>query len=75
MSREDAIRALSRKISKCCEGKPGDIIGAALATVVGDLCMQFSDGDEKVAIGGVDALLGDARLFVQMRHAHQGTAQ
>lgn len=75
MTREDAIRALSRKILRECTGKHPDVVGASLATAMGRLLVDCSGTDEACALRGVDAILGDVRQFVKLSYSHKGTAQ
>lgn len=72
--REEAIRALSRKLIRCLGGKNVDVCGAALATVVGTFLLDLSPTEES-ALGGLDAIKGDAALFIRSAHIHKGTAQ
>lgn len=64
--RDRAIAALASKFSKAADGKPTDIVGAALSTFAARICRHLSRGDMDMAIGGIDALATDAKIHLQM---------
>lgn len=68
-AREASIRALVVRINKAINGRHPDHIGPAIATVVGELCLALGKGDLEVTLGGIDALAGDAKIFVRARLA------
>lgn len=67
VARKASIRAIVVRVNKAINGRYPDHIGPAIATVVGELCLTLSKGDLEVALGGVDALARDAKIFVRNR--------
>lgn len=62
------IAALTNKIGRACSGKPADVAGAALQTIVADVTLQCAETEVDLH-EGVDAFCNDVKAFISERLA------
>lgn len=62
------IAALTNKVGRACNGKPGGVVGCALQTIVADVLMQCAETEVDLH-EGVDAFCNDVKAFISERLA------